>query len=184
VLDDLKASRVTTNNREVVESLVVMLNRMGRSRIAHISGPDHIRVFHNRNEGYLSGIRKMRSDYAKGICIEEQFTPESGMKAAVELFSQEVRPDAIISTSFFLTMGIVRYLNEIEVKIPDEVIIAGFGDRMFNSLLSPGIISVDQPEKEMARYSFELLLEQIEFKGEQENFTYQNIELKSTILVT
>jgi LacI family transcriptional regulator len=157
---------------------------MGRSRIAHISGPDHISVFHNRNQGYLNGIRKIGSDYAKSICIEEQFSPESGRKAAVELFSQETRPDAIISTSFFLTMGIVRYLNEIDVKIPDEVIIAGFGDRMFNSLLNSGIISVDQPEKEMARVAFDLLLEQIEYKGEPEKFIYQDIELKSAIILT
>lgn len=184
VLDDIKASRVTVNNREVVESLVVKLYRMGRSRIAHISGPDHISVFHNRNEGYLSGIRKISSDYAKCICIEEQFSPESGREASDELFSQETRPDAIISTSFFLTMGIVRYLNEINVKIPGEVIIAGFGDKMFNSLLNSDIISIDQPGKEMARVAFDLLLDQIEYKGETEKFNYQDIILKSTIIFT
>jgi LacI family transcriptional regulator len=182
VLDDIQASRVTVNNREVVESVVDKLWGMDRSRIAHISGPDHISVFHNRNEGYLSGIRKVRSDYAKSICIEEQFSPESGRKAALELFSPDTRPDAIISTSFFLTMGIVRYLNEIDVMIPDEVTIAGFGDRMFNSLLSPGIISIDQPEKEMALVAFDLLLEQIEYKGEPGKFIYKDIELKSEIL--
>jgi LacI family transcriptional regulator len=184
VLDNVQASRVTANNRVVVESLVGKLSLMGCSRIAHISGPDHVSVFHNRNQGYLNGIRKLNSDYAKSIFIDEEFSPESGRKATVELFSQETRPDAIISTSFFLTMGIVRYLSENNIKIPDEVIIAGFGDRMFNSLLSPGIISVDQPEKEMARVAFDLLLEQIEYKGEPENFTYQDIELKSNIIVT
>ncbi len=184
VLDDVRASRVTANNREVVESLVVKLCRMGRSRVANVSGPDDISVFHNRNLGYLNGLRIINSDYKKSICIEEQFSPESGRKAAVELFSNRVRPDAVISTSFFLTLGIVRYLNEINMKIPDEVIVAGFGDNLFNSLLNSDIISIDQPEKEMARTAFDLLLEQIEYNGKPENFNYKDIELKSTIILT
>ncbi len=182
VLYDVNASRVTANNREIVESLVSELIRRGRKRIAHVSGPDHINVFGDRNLGYKNGVKNHGVRYEKQVIIEEEFNLESGRKAATEIFSDEVIPDAVISTSFFLSMGITGHLGEKNLKIPDEVEVAGFGDKLFNSLLHPGIISIEQPEEEMASTVFQLLLDQIEFEGYPVNYDYKNIELKSRIL--
>ena len=184
VLYDVSASRVTANNREIVESLVSDLIRRGRKRIAHVSGPDHINVFHDRNLGYKNGINKHGLGYKKQVIIEQEFNLESGKKAASELFAGESIPDAVISTSFFLSMGIISHIREKNLKIPDEVVVAGFGDKLFNSLLHPGIISVEQPEEKMASTAFQLLVDQMEFEGDPGSYEYKDIELKSTIIST
>ncbi len=183
VLYDVGASRVTANNREIAESLVNQLISMGRNRIAHVTGPDHINVLRDRNMGYHRGVENHGAEYAKQIIIKEAFSLESGYKAAAELFSGKSLPDAIISTSFVLTMGIVNYLNKRKILIPGEVAIAGFGDSLFNSLLHSEIISVEQPAEEMALTAFRLLLDQMKFKGDLESFNYQEIELKSEIII-
>ncbi len=184
VLYDVNASRVTANNREIVESLVSELIRGGRKRIAHVSGPDHINVFSDRNLGYKNGVKNHGVGYEKQVIIEEEFNLESGKKAASEIFSGDIIPDAVISTSFFLSMGITGHLREKNLKIPDEVTVAGFGDKLFNSLLHPGIISVEQPEEEMASTAFQLLADQMEFEGDPGSYDYKNIELKSRIILT
>ncbi|TVR69904.1 MAG: LacI family transcriptional regulator [Marinilabiliales bacterium] len=182
VLYDADASRVTANNREIVESLVSELAGSGRKKIAHVSGPDHINVFGDRNLGYKNGVKKNGAGYFKQVIIEEEFNLESGRKAAMEIFSAEIIPDAVISTSFFLSMGIISHLGEKNLKIPDDVVVAGFGDKLFNSLLHPEIISVEQPEEEMASAAFQLLVDQMEFGGYPVNYDYKNIELKSRII--
>ncbi len=182
VLYDVNASRVTANNREIVESLVSELAVEGRKRIAHVTGPGHINVFGDRNLGYRNGVEKHGAGYVKQVIIDEEFSPESGKVAAREIFSGGVIPDAVISTSFLLSMGIISHLKEKGIKIPDEVVVAGFGDRLFNSLLHPDIISIEQPEEEMASAVFELLIDQMEFKGYPENYDYKNMELKSRII--
>ena len=184
VLYDLDASRVTVNNRETVESLVSELVRRGRKRIAHVSGPDYISVYLDRNLGYKNGIKKYGLSYKKQFIIEQGFNAESGRKAATEIFSGEIIPDAIISTSFFLSLGIINHLREINLRMPDDIVVASFGDKLFNSLLHPGIISVEQPEKKMASFAYQLLVDHIEFKGNPGSYEYKDIELKSTIILT
>jgi len=182
VLKDDNTSSVTTNNYGITSRLVSEIIKSGRTRIANVTGPDHINVFHERNAGYFSSIENSKLSYRSQIIITDEFTPEAGEMAAMKLFSGSTHPDAIISTSFFLTMGIVKYINQENIKIPEDVVIAGFGDKLFNTLLHPQIISVEQPERELAASAFKLLINQLDFNEDLSKYKHQNIELESTII--
>ena len=184
VLNETGSSSVTTDNQEIMEQLIGLLITTGRKRIAHISGPDHINVFHDRNLGYHSAVRKHKLNYLKQIIIKDVFTINSGINAVMDLFSTKTNPDAIISTSFLLTMGIIRFLEENQIRIPEDVIVAGFGDNVYNPLVHPSIITIEQPEKEMASAAFKLLMEQLEANARHEIYNHKNIKLNSTIIVT
>jgi len=182
VLFDMDIPTVTTNNRGIMKQMVSELVRMGQKRIAHITGPGITNVFYERNKGYLDTIREHELKYMKQIVVTEEFNMDSGKKAAKELYSGKVHPDAIISTSFLLTAGIVRFLNEKNIKIPEDVCIAGFGDREFNSLVNPGIISIEQPEKEIALAAFGILLDQLNADAGFSKSANASIELESKII--
>ncbi len=182
VLTDVNTPCVTTNNREVVETLVEDLVGMGCKRIAHVSGPDHLSVFHDRNLGYRQVINRMEPAYFKELIVHDLFTIESGRKAAKVLFTGTSYPDAVISTSYFLTIGIITYLTEHDISVPEDVMMAGFGDRLFNSLLHPSIISVEQPEKEIAEATFKLLMQEIDKEGDTDAHQASQVQLKSTII--
>lgn len=182
ILKDVGTSSVTTNNSEITAQLVSQLVSTGRKRIANISGPDHINVFHDRNFGYQKCIQDSKLAYNRQITIEGMFSLESGKDAAKKLYDSEIQPDAIISSSFLLTMGIVNFLREKNIRIPVDVAVAGFGDRLFNSLLHPDIISIEQPEEELASSAFNLLLDQIAWQEDLSNYKHKTIELKSRII--
>ena len=182
VLKDVNTSSVTTNNIDITSSVISGIIKSGRNRIANITGPDHINVFHERNSGYQNTIKKHMLNYFSQISINDEFTPEAGELAARKLFSEEIHPDAILSTSFFLTMGIIKYLNTENIRIPEDVVIAGFGDNLFNTLLHPQIISIEQPEKELAITAFQLLSNQFEFNDDLSKFKHENIQLESKII--
>ena len=182
VLFDVDASRVTTKNSEVFHLLVNHFVAKNHKRIAHVSGPDHITVFHDRNLCYQNAIAAHQLKYKKQIIVMDDFNEKAGEEAAKELFSFEEKPDALISTSFFLTMGIIKYLNTNNINIPNEVMVAGFGDRLFHSILHSSLISIEQPEEEMANTAFQLLMDLMTALDTGSSDCYKEVVLANTLL--
>ena len=183
ILKDLKVSTVVNNNREALFKLTCSLIESGRKRIAHLTGPEKISVFNERIKGYYDAVNLYDLDYKKQIIFDVDFSMEGGQKIIKELFGQDNAPDAIISNSSFLTIGIVRQLKDEHIEIPTDLALAGFGDHFFNEMLHPGIISVEQPEEEMANEVFKLLLDQLDRSGDSGKASIQNIMLESKIIM-
>lgn len=182
-LDDVKTSCVINNNKEIVYQLACELVKRGKNRIAHLTGPGTTSVFGERSKGYYQAIRDHKMKYEKQIIFHDDFTMEGGQKVVKKLFNgHEKPPDAIISNSSFLTIGVIRQLNDLKINIPKDVVVAGFGDHLYNQMLHPHIISVEQPEEEMAKTAFNLLLNQLNNKNDQHATNHETIKLQSKIV--
>jgi LacI family transcriptional regulator len=162
VCPDVNVSKVTVNNFEVLGDAVDILVRKGYKRIAHISGTDSINVFRDRQAGYLAGIKRHKLDYQRVMIIDTDFTIEEGRKIAEKLFNEEVKPDALICDSHFLTLGVILKINELGLKMPEEIGLAGFGDNPYVDLFNANVISIIQPDDAIARAAFDLILKKIE----------------------
>jgi LacI family transcriptional regulator len=162
VCHDLNVSKVMVNNFEVVASAVELLIKKGYRNIAHISGPKHINVFNDRQEGYMSAIKKNRLKYHKIVRINSAFTIDEGRSATENLFRENIKPDAIICDSHFLTLGAIFSIRELNLKIPEDIGIVGFGDNPYVKALNSEIIFIVQPETSIANTVFELILKKIE----------------------
>ncbi len=174
VCPDLDIPKVMVNNLEVVASAVELLINKGYRNIAHISGSKHINVFNDRQEGYMSAIKKHGLKYHKVVRINSAFTIDKGKQATENLFLDNIKPDALICDSHFLTLGAIYKIRELNLKIPEDVGIVGFGDNPYVAALNSGVISIVQPESSIANEVFELILKKIE------NFD-NNISEKITI---
>jgi len=174
VCSDVNVPKVTVNNFEVVTEAVEILVKNGYKRIAHISGNNRINVFSERQAGYLSGIKRHNLDYSKVVLIESDFTIDEGKKAVETLFQNSVQPDALICDSHFLTLGAIFKLRELELRIPEEVGLAGFGDNSYVDVISSNVISIIQPEDAVANAAFELIMKKIENSDDEltESLTY------------
>jgi LacI family transcriptional regulator len=181
--DNVHACSVINNNKEIVYELVEKLVKNGKKRIVHLTGPMTTSVFKERSQGYYQAIKASKIKYEKQVVFPDDFTMEAGQKVVDELFNgREKPPDAIISNSSFLTIGVIHQLNNLKISIPEEVTVAGFGDHFYNEMLHPHIISVEQPEEEMAKTAFELLLNQLSSRCDQQPVHPKIIKLKSKII--
>jgi DNA-binding LacI/PurR family transcriptional regulator len=79
------------------------------------------------------------------------------------------RPDGILVVSDRLALGVLVALRDLNISVPDEVKIVSFNNEPICSIVSPTISSVSQPLEEIGRLSVELLLDQINHKGEEMN---------------
>ena len=80
---------------------------------------------------------------------------------ARQLFRRRPRPDAVICENDTLAAEFMKTLSKIGLKIPDDVMLAGFDDVNIARLLAPSLTSIHQPCEQLAAMAFGRLLTRI-----------------------
>lgn len=155
VIDDYKGAFVATEH----------LIAQGYKRIAHISGPRHLKNFYDRLQGYMGALQanKMEIDHSLICC--GNISIESGREGTRHLLSLSDPPDAIFATEDFTALGVIKELKEKGIKIPEQFGVVGFANEMFGEHITPTLSTVDQQTIGMGRSALNLLLDIIEKKG-------------------
>lgn len=68
-----------------------------------------------------------------------------GHKAVLNLMSKSPRPTAIIATAVQLTLGIAEQLTALNVKVPNEISVIGYGDGDWHQWWGPGLTTLKLP---------------------------------------
>lgn len=90
------------------------------------------------------------------------FKIESGYDLAYELMQAANPPDAIFVSNNLMTLGVLRALHEIGIRIPEEVALVGFDDMPWAGDLNPALTTVAQPGYELGQQAVQLLLKRLE----------------------
>lgn len=154
---DIKTPKVLVNNYDVTFEATEYLIEKGYRNIAHLTGPAHINVFNDRQNGYLDAITKHKLIFKKQIIINEDFSVEIGKQIFIELMSGIKKPDAIISSSNLLALGLAIQAREMSLNIPHDLALIAFGDPLSAMIMQPQLTTIMQPENEIAALSFDLL---------------------------
>jgi LacI family transcriptional regulator len=157
VCRDIAAPKVLVNNYEITCSATNHLISKGYKRIAHLTGTTGINVFSDREKGYCDTLKKNRLAYINPIILDEDFSIGIGKDVFSRLWNSPERPDAIISSSIHITMGILLQSRALGIRIPDDLGLITFGTLLSSEIIQPQITSIEQPESEIANISFELL---------------------------
>ncbi|HJV78924.1 MAG TPA: LacI family DNA-binding transcriptional regulator [Paludibacter sp.] len=157
VCEDIQTPKVLVNNYEITFSATEYLVSKGYKRIVHLTGTNGINVFRDRQRGYTDALQKNNLEYIQPIILEDDFSVEIGKNILSKLWNSPERPDAIISSSVHLTMGILLQARAYGIDIPAQLGLITFGTLLSSEIIQPQVTYIDQPEKEIAEISFELL---------------------------
>lgn len=156
VCSDIEAPKVLINNYEITYSITENLIKKGRKRIALIIGNNDINVFRERKQGYLDALSKYGLNYKMPV-TEDDFSVEKGKEVFIRLWSDDKRPDAIMSSSIQLTLGIILQTKLYDVKVPGKLDLISYVSHISFKILQPQITIIDQPEDEIAELTFSFL---------------------------
>lgn len=180
VCEDINSPKVLVNNYEITFQSTEYLINKGYNRIAHITGNTDINVFRDRQKGYSDALDNNRMEYCNPIALKDEFSIESGRKLMKIFWDSDIKPNAIISSSIYLTIGILLACRELNISIPVDLGIITFGTIQYSEIITPQITSIEQPENEIANLAFELLEKQI--NPASSNETTINKEVKCKII--
>ncbi|MEP7240099.1 MAG: LacI family DNA-binding transcriptional regulator [Devosia sp.] len=136
---------------------------LGRTSIAHISGPERFEAVRLRHRGYCNeladaGIAPVASHYLSGSWSEEW-----GRDAVGRLFDQQSqRPDAIFCGNDQIARGAVDALHERGISVPEAVAIVGFDNwNVMTDAARPPLSSIDMNLSALGREAGRALLAMI-----------------------
>lgn len=115
----------------------------GHKNIGYIGVTENdIAVGVNRKQGFLDALEKHNIKPSKSLIKTGSFYMDSGYENAKALLSKNKKLDAILCATDTIALGAIKYLNENNIKIPDDIAIAGFGESKPSSILSPSLTTV------------------------------------------
>lgn len=150
-IDDYKSSHL------VVDHLVLQKC----SRIAHIAGFKHIRIYKERIRGYKDALEKWNLETKENWIIESNLRLEDGRRIMQQLLDSPERPDAVYVAGDIAALGALQVLLENNVKVPEEIALIGFSDEPFTSLTQPSISTVNQHSDQIGKLAAEAFLERM-----------------------
>ncbi|MCI3270864.1 LacI family DNA-binding transcriptional regulator [Streptomyces cylindrosporus] len=146
---------VDSDNRGGAREAVQHLVGLGRTRVAHITGPLDQTSAADRLEGY----RDVMGDADPGLVVESDFTPAGGERAMRELLERHPSPDAVFAANDLTASGALRVLRERGRRVPEDVALIGFDDMLpVAEQTDPPLTTVRQDIEEMGRLMARLLL--------------------------
>lgn len=155
--DDVKTPKVLVNNYEITFEATEYLINKGYQRIAHLTGPTHINVFNDRLRGYTDALIKHKHTFELNMELDGEFTIDLGKECLINLMAGSEKPDAIISSSTLLTMGIALQARELKLRIPQDLGLIVFGNHLGTLVMEPQLTTISQSECEIADIAFDLL---------------------------
>ncbi|WP_192820598.1 LacI family DNA-binding transcriptional regulator [Rufibacter sp. LB8] len=155
VIDDFKGAYMATEH----------LIQQGYTRIAHISGPQHAKIFNDRLCGYVEALRANNLPVNDDLIQYGKNSLDSGRAGAAQLLNGASKPDAIFAAVDFTALGALQYIKESGVKIPEQVGLIGFGNESFSPYVTPSLSTIDQQAAKMGEETFQLFLEALAQKN-------------------
>jgi LacI family transcriptional regulator len=139
------------------------LARLGRKRIAHITGPEHFEAVRLRRKGYsralaAAGLEEIDAFYRPGIWSER-----SGADAVASLYDGRADPpDALFCGNDQIARGAADALRERGINVPESVAIVGFDNwEVMVTACRPPLTSVDMNLEALGREAGERLIAMI-----------------------
>ena len=114
------------------------------------------------------------------LVFDGDFSLEWGAKAAGQLLTSPHRmPDAIICSDDLIALGLAGRLAENGVRVPDDVLVAGFDDIEYASLNVPSLTTLKQPLTQIAAEAVRMLQENIQ----DANRAHTHLALRGRLVV-
>ena len=155
--EDPRVSFVEVDNVTGAYTAVTHLVRLGRRRIALITGPSGSLAAEDRKRGYLKALIERRLPVDEGLIIHGDFTENSSHEAMQRLLARE--PDAVFVASDSMALGALRALRQAGKRVPDEVAVVGFDDMPQAATADPPLTTIRQPIQRAGVLAVDMLID-------------------------
>ncbi len=140
---------VDIDNVRAAYEMTAYLVGLGHRRIGFVRGrPDHADAV-CRFEGYRKALSDAGISFSEGLCAPGDYSYRAGMLAGERLLVLRNRPTAIFAGNDDMAGGVMASSLRYNLRIPDDLSVAGFDDTLFAHAMWPRLTTCRQPIPEM-----------------------------------
>lgn len=156
---------VLVDNEGGARTAANYLAGLGHTRIAIISGPLNTTPGRERHEAFIAAIEDLGGTVPEDYRQVADFREDGGYQAMLRLLALAEPPTAVFSANNLMTIGALKALNSMRIRVPEELSIIGFDDLDLAALLRPPLTVIDRPAVEQGVLAARLLLSRLAGQG-------------------
>ncbi|SNR56134.1 LacI family DNA-binding transcriptional regulator [Lutibacter flavus] len=181
----VECSKVVIDDKLAAYNAVSYLIEKGYKRIAHFRGSLNPQISIDRFLGY----RKALVDH--GIPFDPKLVYicdnnddfNDGYNNAKKMLEEHNDIDAVFTITDVVAVGILKYLKENDIKIPEDIALFGFSNWFMSSVITPSLSSVTQPGFKMGKKSTKILIEEIKCINKGIPYSFQTCVLPTSLVI-
>lgn len=161
--EGFEADAVLLNNRGISAQATSLL--LAERGSAAIIGSSDAYTGEQRYLGYVDAHKHSALPIRREYIKDGGYTIDGGYLCMKELWRQQPRPDALLVTNYEMTVGAIMAINELGIRIPEELKVIGFDYVGLAKAINREILIVEQPMLSMAKTAAVQLFKQMSAKG-------------------
>lgn len=122
----------------------------GYKNIGHIGIRNELSYSDDRYQGYVDCMNEHHMPIPENGVIRVFNHEEDGYNAATTIFGK-TKVDGLVCASDVLALGAVRYANEKDICVPDELGVIGFDGLGYEKMVTPNLTTMQQPVYEAGK---------------------------------
>lgn len=161
-LAEIESDFVGTDNVLASAMLTEHLIRLGHTRIGYIGGTTGLYTAEKRKQGFYESMKASGLKVNENLVLDGRYSGDQGYEAAMRIMTLRAdRPTAVLAASNVMALGALQACNDLSIRCPEEVSLAGIDDVPWSAVIRPRITMAVQPVEEMARVASRLLMDRI-----------------------
>lgn len=160
---------ISDNDEGIRLSLQHVKEDTGKTKVAMISGPRTSKAFNERVEAFYKYINVFGlSTHKDHLVYADSFGFTSGYQAVQKLLSNsKIKPEVILVASDDIALGVMKGINDLGLRIPEDLGVIGFDDITFARYFTPALTTVRQSTKLLGETAARQLIQLIEHPGSE-----------------
>ena len=112
--------------------------------------------------------------------IHGSFGEEAGYRGFMQMYNNNNLPEFLFTVTYPVALGVYAAVQEVGLKIPDDIDIMCFGNSDVNRFISPSLSCVNQPTEMLGKKAVEVTLDHIR---NIDSFVPKHIEIPTELLL-
>ncbi|MBS4194289.1 LacI family DNA-binding transcriptional regulator [Lederbergia citri] len=152
-------SSVYYDDYHAAKYLTLLLLNKGKERIAYIGVHETDQaVGVLRKEGYIDALKENQIPPSEKWIEIGSFHLESGYECMKKLIeNNEDLPDAVFAATDRIAIGAMRYLQEKNIRIPEDMSIVSIGTSELSKYISPKLTTIDYENEKAGKAGADIL---------------------------
>jgi DNA-binding LacI/PurR family transcriptional regulator len=150
---------------------------------ASIAGPKNVPTAVRRMEGFKKALIKGGIPASRNHIFYGSFKFNDGYEMMLKIMNLSPRPTAVFAGNDMMAWGALEAAKEANLRIPEDIAIAGFDNVYFSQFVVPALTTVHQPKFEAGQLAMNILLEKIENKLANKQLKAKKLELDATLII-
>jgi DNA-binding LacI/PurR family transcriptional regulator len=156
---------VTVENVAITHQLIEHLIKVhGKRRILFLRGPEYQEDSARRETGYRSALQANGIPFDDSLILDGEFERDVASKVLNKFLEngRSVPFDAVFTGDDDAAIGVLRALQEHNIRVPEDVAVVGFDDLGFAPFLNPPLTTVRAPTETVGRIATEKIFSLLE----------------------